>query len=185
MMGQLLGRGKFSNVFLSEKGVVYIYTRHGDLSKDILSHVNRKNNKHIPVMHYLGPMRDVTLDVYRSKYYETPLRRGFGPSKNWPIVKALQLAHAQACGAFPGNIIAKNQCIDFNYFIAENVKAPAKIREALTLITESAQDWGNTYLFDDFRPSNLGLDNQGRLVFIDAMFDARKLQEKQQYGKNK
>lgn len=179
-MAQFLGRGKFSNVFLYSEGrgrpTVYIYTKHGDLSKDILSHVDRKNNKHIPLMQYLGPMFDGKIDVYRSQYYVTPVTRNNASASVISIIKALQTVHAEACTKFPGDIIAKNQCIDFNYHIAENVKAPKKIREALCCITESAQDWGNHYLFDDFRAKNLGLDPDGRLVFIDAMFDAEKLQ---------
>lgn len=180
LLAQYIGRGKFSNVFRvkSIQDRVYIYTKHGDLSKDILSHIDRTGNRHIPMMRYLGPMQNGEIDVYQSMYYTTPVIKPLSIGQNWKTVLALRHAHAEACAEFPGDIIAKNQCIDFNYYIVENAKVPRKIREALTLITESAQDWGKHYLFDDFKGRNLGLDKNGRLVFIDPVFDAGMLQKR-------
>lgn len=177
----LVGRGTFSTAYLYAPSpppahqVVYLFTRGMDLSKDILSHVHREYNKHIPPMAYLGRKDDY--DVYQTKFYKTPVVKGNCSPKTWDIILNLRQTHAKACAEFVGDIVAKNECIDFNYYIAEHAPVPAKIREALRMITKSAMCWGHTYLFDDFRAKNLGLDRDGRLVFIDAVFDARHMQK--------
>lgn len=174
-----LGRGKFSNVYYAGPRSVYIFTQHGDLSKDILCHVHT-DMPHVPYMSYLGiyPHTNfsVQIDVYQTHWYNPFVLRDV-PYTARNAMTELRLAHAKACSKFKGNIIAKNQCIDFNYYIAEHARVSDKIRMALIAITESAQDWGKTYLFDDFRPKNLGLDSKGRIMFIDAMFDAGLLQK--------
>jgi hypothetical protein len=192
---EYVGRGRFSNVFRLSPTMasvnysvdavwearenVIIYTKHGDLSKDILCHVDkRKRNPHIPKMSYLGTMFRQTIDVYQSSYCLTPVRKIMTTENDWATIKALRMAHAEACAEFRGDIIAKNQCIDFNYFIANNADVPEKMTQALTLIADSAQDWGKYYLFDDFRAKNLGLDEEGRLVLLDAMFDAALIQKR-------
>lgn len=176
LMAQFIGRGKFSNVFVNSLRQIYIYTQHGDLSKDILSHIDWRSNSHIPMMRWVGSMSGCKIDVYLSRYYHLFMGRRVTPEHK-EIVKELRRLHKEAASVFTGDIIAKDQCIDFNYYIAEHARVPDKLKEALMLITESAQDWGKHYLFDDFRNKNLGLTAKGHLVFIDPVFNAELLQK--------
>jgi hypothetical protein len=176
-LGRFLGRGRFSNVFDIGPSVI-IYTHHGDLSKDILSHCDLgEPNPHIPPMEYLGQVFNGTIDVYKSKWYITPVTKAIAGPLTWGYMKELHRIHDEAAGVFTGDLIKKDQCIDFNYYIAEHARVPDKLKEALICLTESAQDWGKYYLFDDFRPRNLGLDRKNNLVLLDAMFDAELMQK--------
>lgn len=171
-----LGSGRFTNAFLHGRDV-YLFTHYGDFSKEILWHCNEgKRNPHVPVIERIdvldGP-RGTEWDVYvyRSVLYEMPLKATSG--KAWSEHRELARVRDEAQWRESGKrFIDTDRCHNINYYVCENAKVSESTREALAEIADRARDYGDNYLFDDFRPRNLGLDKRGRLVFVDPVFDA-------------
>lgn len=171
-----LGAGRFTNAFLHGRDV-YLFTHYGDYSKEILWQCNeRPRNPHIPVMERIdvldGPKyADWDIYVYRSRYYEMPLSANTG--RAWQDYKALRLVREKAHWLEPDKrVIDTDRCRNINYYVSDNAKITAKALEALKELADGCANYGDNYLFDDFRARNLGTDERGRLVFVDPVFNA-------------
>lgn len=174
-----IGRGRFTCAYVNQRsGNLYLFVSHGDLCKDIISHVNRPN-KHIPPMVYLGRetygKRDY--DLYCTKRYK--IMTPDTCIELHPHLRAFNEAHQATCDKFRGNLIKGDRCVKFNEHLIKIVKLPMSYKVALRKLSESAKDWGQFYLFDTLRWDNVGLDENNTLVFIDPMFDAKKIHESQ------
>jgi len=188
-----LGRGRFTNAF-RHRNDVFLFTHFGDYSKDILSSArHRLASPHLPNIERIqildGPPRaDWDIRVYRSDFYRTPISKPkpdlIKPSvrkrmlESWNMARELQTIRVSA--HFIDNntrMLDSGRCTDINYYVANEAKVTDEMSEALLELAERAADYGDNYLFDDFRPRNLGLDRYGRLVILDAFFDAKIINE--------
>ena len=169
-----IGWGQFSNVFRGKGNDVFIYTHYGDNSKEIISMCN--DNPHIPPMEKIevidGPAQeDWDVHVFKSKYFEPFVQAR--SAKAWAHHKELRRVRDNCNQLQPDTrMIDSGKCQAINYCVADTARVPAPVKEALNILAETSLNFGQNFLFDDFRPRNLGLDKQGRIVFIDPLFDA-------------
>ena len=176
---RFLGCGKFTCAFslTTDPSKVFLYTFYGDHSKDILAYARKLRNPHLPVIDKVGDIDHKGLDVqvYLTKLYKmAPTRADMG-EVNYMIMKALQLAHRMADAAIKGDLITNLTVHAFNEHVVNNARVHDNVKLALEHIHHSCANWGDHYLFDDFRKANLGLDHKNNLVLVDPIFDAEKV----------
>lgn len=174
----LVGRGRFSNVF-RRRDEVYIYSFFDDFSKSIMAHAYsemRGRSKHLVKVERLGRMTvgKHRVNVYKSPYYESRSLSQYNSSLLW----CLQEAHKQASDRYFGNIIKTRNADKFNRYFIKHINEDRwpSMHGALTALADCANDWGDHYIFDSFRPENVAVDDKGNLKLIDPMFDLEKIQ---------
>lgn len=184
LFASLVGRGRFSNVFLSKStGTVYIYSFFDDFSKSIMAHAYaemRGRSKHLVQVERLGRItyRKYRVNVYKSLYYSQVTPNTILTQYSENLLEELQEAHRRACDRYYGNIIKTRNADKFNRYLIDQINPDVwpSMHAALTSLADCANDWGDHYIFDNFRRANVAIDEKGTLKLIDPMFDLEKIQ---------
>jgi hypothetical protein len=180
-----LGRGRYSLAFrLAGDGPVILYTYFGDMCKEILTGCQEGHdaggewvearNPHIPEIEQIGtfdaPRYADDIRVYRARWYE-PLTAAH--KEAWAQRNELARVREEAYREHVAEAhMAAYEGVTVNYQTAETARVPASLKASLMQLTNEAANYGSGYMFDNFRKGNQGVDEEGRLVLLDPMFDA-------------
>jgi len=160
-----LGAGHYAKAF-RDGSDVYILVK-DCLMKEAIA-MFAQGHVHVPVVEKLDSLPDEETVLYRMDYYE-PLTSAHKTA--WQHFRALQriLEDARSTRDFGHDIM--NAVCDG----AREAKLPDSLIEALEALTIAGSTYGDGVCFE-FAQRNLGVDEQGRLVLRDILFDADKIQ---------
>lgn len=182
---QFLGRGHSTLAFrLAGDGPVILYVYFGDFCKEILTGLqgahdeggvwHEGRNPHLPEIEQIGvfdaPRYADDIRVYRAKWY-APLTAAH--KEAWALRNELQRVRDEAYS----EIITRPEAacyegVTVNYAVQTRARVPDSLRGALEQLTNEAANYGAGYMFDGFKKGNQGVDEEGRLILLDPLFDA-------------
>lgn len=185
-----LGKGTFTEAFIGEDGHAWLLTstkgHHVDYAKEILAMLHHVSNPHIPKMENYGdafdPKNRSHVNVYRSKIYNAPLSKQDAPiawAQYQLISKCYKEWNAKMASSYGWGKRAMSG-YEQNLGIVECYAATpghdSVVLEALNDLMDMAMNYGAHYTFE-FSPRNLASDENGRLVFLDVLFNMEALRE--------
>jgi len=176
-----IGKGRFSEAW-KNGSYVYVITRERswgtDHSKRILAELETEN-PHIPKVELIGELDSDRSDVFRMPLYKPLTAKA---KEAWKQFKELAKLREQACNnAFrlgwnqkfnPYNAV--QMCEDFACLVEESKAFPEELKEAVRMLADACQE-RSTWVME-IAKRNLCVDEQGRLILLDCMFDLEVLE---------
>lgn len=184
-----LGRGRYTVAFRLVSGPVILYTYFGDICKEILAQCQdghdeggtwcEGRNPHVPEIERVGvfssPRHADDVRVYRARYYE-PLTAAHREA--WAHRNELERVRREAYAEIVREpSMARYEGVTVNYAVATRARVPERLKAALAELTDAAANYGAGYMFDGFKKTNQGVDEEGRLVLLDPLYDAKEVYE--------
>lgn len=163
--GEYLGKGAFAEAFRVE-GDVFCFVKE-DWTKEAISDIDQP---HLPRIERVDVQEDrdgENIYVYKMPFYE-PLTAKCRTA--WMEYRELERALAEARAAFshrPGGVYNGYEIMCRTI---ERANVSDELRAALETLRDSAMNYGSSITFE-FAPRNLGVDESGRLVLRDVLFD--------------
>lgn len=188
--GCYLGRGRYTVAFrLAGDGPVILYSYFGDMCKEILASLQgaheedevwyEDRNPHLPAIEHIGtfsaPRVANDVLVYRAKWYE-PLTAAH--QEAWAQRNELHRAREEAYAEIIREpYMARYEGVTVNYQVATRARVPGRLKAALMALSNGAVNYGAGYMFDGFKKGNQGVDEEGRLVLLDPLYNAEEVYE--------
>lgn len=182
-----LGAGQFCTAYLigggpsnGNFGRVLLVVREDCYDKEILRELHRDNpdNPHLPAVVEFGDLRN------EGRLYVAPLYGKLSKAEtpeawaDWLLIRRAQTAARKRLDEWRQGQRASfhDGCYYNQFFIdeAELLGLRPQLMDALRDVFEGAGNYGST-VWMEFRPGNLGVDGDGRLVLLDPTFDVKKL----------
>jgi hypothetical protein len=175
-----LGRGRHATAYrASFANWVYLVVHDdGEYMKDAVANWAH-DIPHVPRIIYLGErqQRGRHQRYYQMPYYET-IRAVH--KEAWAILKTLTRSWGDLSSwGKRASKYARNLPINGLYFFNDIIedtrgKVPESVSAALTELMDAGSNYG-AGVTCEFRKRNIGVDQEGRIVFRDILFDAAKL----------
>ena len=180
---EYLGRGQCATAFRGlADGRVYLFVSEDDHMKNAVEMWTTDGMPHVPQLkrHADDKARGKFRQVYSSPFYPT---RTAEHREAWATYKTLKEAadrirRAKYLGGWqPGG---RSLLTDGLYFFQDVIedtrgKVAESVTEALVELMNAASNYGCS-ITCEFPVRNLGVDDAGRIVFRDILFDAEKVQ---------
>lgn len=188
---KFLGRGRWTTAYHDPTpgGWVYLFVSvradgRTDHSKEILSHellgVVPHDNPHLPIVERFDDIDNSdAFNVYRERYYHKLTAKH---REAWKAYKALRLI-AEAAWSSNGRVrklrnpsaAAAEVRAEIIERAEEHEDVPTELVEALRLLSDATENYGNSWCFE-FRPANLKVDDVGRLILLDVIYDVEQVE---------
>jgi len=174
-----IGKGRFSEAWKNGTHV-YVITRERswgvDYSKRVLTELETEN-PHIPKVELIGELDSDRSDVFRMPLYK-PLTAK--EKEAWKQFKELARLREQAwdnafrTGQRFNAYNAVNMCEDFASLVEESEAFPEELKEAVRMLADACRE-RSTWVME-IAKRNLCVDEEGRLILLDCMFDLEVLE---------
>jgi hypothetical protein len=194
-----IGKGLFSKAYLTKSGTPYVYliTKEGakgaDYAKRMLSDLT-EDEEFSPYLPRVTAVGCLPTDecVYRMPLYNAPLKKNKDAPLAWEQYRMLESCLEEAknqvfWSAFPRGInmtYLGHALMDAVVVCAENKGAEPGLIRALTLLKDTAGDYGADYAFE-FSPRNLATTDNGHLILLDTVFSMKSVRERRLEGKGR
>jgi hypothetical protein len=171
---EFLGKGHYCTAYRAGD-TVYCFVVEDEYMKEVISQWI-ENVPHIPAIrkHDDQQIRGKWFQLYSMPFYRNITAKD---REAWAALKVLKesaerLFRQEYCQAKP---LAVHGAY-FNQAIIEDTrgKVPESVTKALEELASAAQNYGCGVSFE-FGQRNIGVDDQGRIIFRDILFDAEKL----------
>lgn len=164
---EYLGKGRFTTAYKNGQ-FVYLFTNEdidkGDWAKEAISMFCR-DHTHIPDIWEVEQLDSIT--IYKTKYYE-PLTAQH--KEAWQLAKYLEKERMRLWFANNYQInTRKKQWYEVMQEFIDTITVPGSIKEALQELLNAGLNYDHSVAFE-FNKKNLGVDEQGNLVFIDCLW---------------
>lgn len=170
VLAEYLGKGRHAKAYRIGNGVL-LYVR-DCLMKEAIAGIN---HVHVPTIEYVDTHCEVT--VWKMPFYQ-PLASKY--TEAWAQAKELMRVTADA-NALIQQRNRKIHHTDLGYqmarYVCDTANIPELLRDALEEMIEKAKNYGEGVTFE-FSRRNLGVDEQGRLILRDVLYDRRLVWEK-------
>lgn len=182
-----LGKGHFCSAFRASNVLgfddrVFCFVDEEDYSKEVFldNGCGTGPMAHLPEVRKHGDAfnRGVYKSVYSMPYYE-PLTAAH--KEAWATYRTLIAAREKLFPKYGFKKPLEIYGANFNRDLVEATtgKVPESVTTALDELANAACNWGCGMTME-FAPRNLGVDEEGRIVFRDVLFDAQKLWEERE-----
>lgn len=172
-----LGKGMFCTAWrlVNEPQTVWCFCGE-DTSKEILASCDPL--PHIPVVQRIDSMEDADY-IFSMPFYH-PLKSA--NKEAWAQYRALAVALEEADRQQAPQRM-KRAWYDGGYntreYVAENAQVKEPVKAAIREIADQCCNYGDEYTFE-FSPRNLAVDDNGELILLDIVFNARSVWKEQQ-----
>lgn len=170
--GEYLGRGHYATAYQCGQ-TVYLLVKEDEHMKEVISQWI-EDVPHVPAItkHEDVQVRGKWFQVYSMPFYRT-IRAS--DREAWAILKTLSEAAERI---FRAKYLGKLE-VDGAYFNRDVIEetrgqVPESVTEALESLADAACNYGCGVSFE-FGKRNIGVDDAGRIVFRDILFDAEKM----------
>ena len=162
-----LGRGRFCTAYQND-ALVYLFVKPGDYSKHALCDPWITHRQHMPRLNQVEKQGDIT--VFETDFYPT-------------LTAKYKDAWSIYCELKEQRQMSWNQHFSMNHWqfgyqvnesVIDRAEVPDTVRTALVEMNYAISNYGASYVFE-FRPGNLGVDNDGNLILRDSLYDMEQI----------
>lgn len=194
-----IGKGLFSKAYLTKSGTPYVYliTKEGakgaDYAKRMLSDLT-EDEEFSPYLPRVTAVGCLPTDecVYRMPLYNAPLKKNKDAPLAWEQYRILESCLEEAKSKLFWPAVARgtnttyigHALMDATVTCAEDKGAEPGLIRALTLLKDTAADYGADYTFE-FSPRNLATTDNGHLILLDTVYSIKSVRERRLEGKGR
>lgn len=165
---EYLGKGQFTTAYKNGK-FVYLFTNKssekGDWAKEAISLFCR-DHTHIPDIWHVEEL-DSGITIYKTNYYEPLMAKH---KEAWKLAKYLEEERWRLWMANFIQVRSRHRMwFEVMQEFIDTITVPESIKEALQELLYAGMNYDQSVAFE-FNKKNLGVDEQGNLVFIDCLW---------------